>query len=1199
LSVRREFVTAFSSPVVVAADMTLVGAGADGSGYATLNPTSTGAASIRLKGSPYFATGELTFAVDVASNTATCRVRADWSAGSATSSLPTSGVAVLPLASVPENTTLTWLGVECLAGAGSATLDWMTIQNGGYAWAPMGDIEVSFSGMGIPGGGRQTVVRTSEQYSWATSGVNGGLLLKGSDVGGFAWAEAHDPEVDETEWFTANGGWDEWNDAAEFSVSEVFAEWRGDEGSGTAGYRDPGEFDVYALTGTDPTISGNLGGSWYSDDIRVAGLGQSWTLLDDGLVAFKHRDDCSNGNKEIGSGRLIITHPEFENWLVVASAGASTGSASTRGIYLYEKGSGAGSAAEYWTGLPDGGTGYSALPAALAPGGDLDDLKYVLVGYRVRAAGSSNQPALYACPADFDPAITAPGAGSACQPVTDGGVFPKDVRDIEVDPTDPDGNRFFVSDGGRRWTGSSCDGTAEATVYVVEVNVTDLGGGVLFNFEAWDSDTTDADPSWLDGGSPYYAENDDACYRATNSSYGDLVAPDYAPWEEAHDISSIAVDPSGSWLFAFYMQPNNLRRWGCTNVFRAPLDAGIAPGAPLAWEPFQDYGFGAMEWMTTTGHAAQRRAHVDAKSAFMQFEPLLEAWAGSHVHDATFVPVGTSSDLWVGGDFDWWVLADGHAYDSDGVGWDSYGSVSDLDEAAWILGWAGDVGLDAFQDLSASATAVCPGCWAWTYSIVQGWGAIPDYVDAVVSGGTGDYKYANLFANTDGGFQAPANRPCEFHMAGASPVDVESWVDLEGTTEAQLWMIMNPQSAPSAESPVVDIELKRALFFSEGDFYTTTLAQDWCWDGVAQDINPNFPGFAVANYFVDAGMPTQLVCQDSNLLSAHGFPACDGGYGFQLEGAGVGLPRAIEVLGPSTAVLAAVAARPDNGPSAVDPATAGLWVVEHSSSGMAYTPIAFDGSGMGGCSKAEFFQYEYSGSLINRRLAMDVHPSSGWDVGEEVRLFVSSRHPDCGVAEVEFTRGYEEYATWTLLNLDYDGPDSGTAPDCTLLQAGNQYWINGVHAGREGRWLFVYGGQPSYPATYDAVCAIDLATGASGTYTSYTPVMKAADLQTEVRVVTSHPHIADAFFVGSIGSPSCTLCTPPGVFELQRRWGWSASTSTWTERWGFMRIADDDLQHRTVVDLDWGPGEGDRTDPADVLYVTTAGGGWWDGAVTW
>ncbi len=45
---------------------------------------------------------------------------------------------------------------------------------------------------------------------------------------------------------------------------------------------------------------------------------------------------------------------------------------------------------------------------------------------------------------------------------------------------------------------------------------------------------------------------------------------------------------------------------------------------------------------------------------------------------------------------------------------------------------------------------------------------------------------------------------------------------------------------------------------------------------------------------------------------------------------------------------------------------------------------------------------------------------------------------------------------------------------------------------------------------------------------------------------------------------------------------------------GWKRLSGDDLEHRMVLDLAWGPGQGAPTSMLRDLYVATAGGGVWD-----
>jgi hypothetical protein len=210
-----------------------------------------------------------------------------------------------------------------------------------------------------------------------------------------------------------------------------------------------------------------------------------------------------------------------------------------------------------------------------------------------------------------------------------------------------------------------------------------------------------------------------------------------------------------------------------------------------------------------------------------------------------------------------------------------------------------------------------------------------------------------------------------------------------------------------------------------------------------------------------------------------------------------------------------------------------------------------------------------------------------------------SRGEGCGGAEVIFTRGDEESAEWYRVDPDYDGPDADTTKDCRLTSDGSPSvsYLSGVHASRDGRWLFLRAGVASSTTTRAAVCAIDLESGSLGAYDSYTEVMPGSAVQGVAWAMASQPHVADDWYVSSIGGPGCDACTPDGIFELQRRRRADATSGGWVTAWDLARVSGDDLQARGVKDLDWGWWRlfGEVQDP--ILVATSAGQ--WDGSVSW
>lgn len=1201
-SIRRDYVTGFE----FLNDFALTGSVTVLAGHARLVPGSSGA-SLTWKGPVPWESGHAWLTADTTQVSAACTLTLSSSSASASASLGP-GLTTVDLAVDPGDTVQ---AVLACTGAGEARVDWLTLQNGDYAWAPLVDVSWSFSDLGVPTGGRQSVVRLTEAYS--TGGAaEGGLVLLGSDVGGVGWMPFHDPGGAGSEVFVANGGWNEWSSGEDLGVADLYGEWRGDEESGGGdGLRDPSEHDVYALTGR---IGWDFGGLWWTDDL--AGSPQSWTEAPGGLLAFKQSDDCDPARKSLGSGRLLVEWPGSEDWLVVAAGGPSA-AGSPRGVWLWEKRS-ANPPSSPFTGLPEDAT-VEGLPSALATA-DLGAEAVLLVGYRalVPLGGAlADATALYACPA-ADPYPGALGFAPDCVPVIDStGDSAWDVRDVEVVAASPAAGwaLFLVADGGRSWstTCTSCVGACEAgeaTVYAVLVE----WDGTDWGFEVWDTDTADPTPDWLGGtsGASYYTVDDAACIASAGApSLGNLDAPTVSVDAEGYDLSAIAVDPGGDWAFAFYPKPNNQRRWGCAGSFRASL-ADLAVDAPLAWEPLQDYAHGEMSWAGT--HAGERRAHVDTRGSYLEDEPLPEMFAGTYVHDAAFVPAKDTGAVWLltGGAFHWWLAP--VAESTSAVGWDSPAG-ADLDLVDHALAWAGHESGPVFQDLVVNTVAVCPACRL--EETVSG----PLRRDVVLGGGASDYKYHTLYPEY-GWTQPPGERPCEFHMVAASPPDIEVWHDPEGAYPSQAWMILANQDASDADAPYLDPMYTRALFFSTeasagGPAWAGDLGAEWCWDGWDADGAGRNPGFAGANY-VDA-LDWTLNCQDSNDIEVdqHGFSPCyenvEAASDFvapAMGPAGVGVPVGIEALGPDTALLATIAACGDplNPCSADDADLRGLWMVRYvPEDGLFYTPVEMPAD-LDGCAPEDLLQYRFeSGALLNGRPSLAVHPASGWAEGETVRAFLSSRDATCGVVEVSFTvpaltgtRGDPleppiADATWTRLNLD-----DHVGVECDL--GADPWYLNGVHVSRDGRWLFLRGGWTIDPAAGPptALCAVDLATGSAGAYTGWREVVPGPWLQMPVMAMASHPHLEDTWYIGGSTNPDCPLCTPPGLFTVQRRRRWAGGAWQWA--WSSYRSSDDDLPVRQITDIALGPGvypTGTPSDDARRVYVATSGGSWWEGEVSW
>ena len=1051
------------------------------------------------------------------------------------------GVHAMDFANVMPEDDITTLEIAC-PGTGWANLDWMTVQNSPYGFSPMNDVGLKATTTGLPGIGRQSVVRASSSGST----VPGNLMFVGSDVGGFGWSEGGDV------WYTANGRSGEWESGGSLGVWEA---WALDE-------HNVDEQNVIVLTGHKDSADG--GGLWRTDNL--AKENQHWEKIesvDGDLGASKHIDACvAENDKPIGSGRLIVNHPDdvYGQRFLVAS-----GDPDTTGLYVWVD-----DPFSAWF-VPDQPAFAPSLPADALPAALAIDSsgEYLLVGYRPISGDSVEHGALYVCPADFDDlgaddcALVASDAGD--EDPEDRWNWAGDIRDIEADPNVA--GRFYVADGGRRWDegADDCD-LGESTVFVV--NVSGSLPTPTVNLYDTDSKAGATDTNWTDA-ADYYGTLGKGCAdnnTADATVYGDLVPPLRGSGAQGYALSSIATDPDGTFLFAFYPYPDDHRNYGCVRTFRVATEAIEADATP--WRPFQGWEEGKVDFHDHGGgedaHSASRRASVGVEGAYAEYdafqvaEPLLEDWGATNAHDAVFVQGREEYQLLVGGSFLWLIQGNGGF----GAGWDYPdpwdGTSFTLDQTEIDLAWNGEG--PVFQDATAKKTAVAQG-------VIQFAGSV---IDLALVAGIGDYKMARIYGEPPYDPRPAADRSSETHMLASTGYDVAIWQDNESEEYPQAWMSLVPQAGTT------DVDRFRGLLYL--DDVTT---DKWCWDAVELPNDYSGKGsIAVANYVQDEWTPPtthtpdgtyELHAQDSSLSDPRWWDACDEGSSpANLGGAGVGIVHALAAVGSRLAILSAEPA--EQAGAIGDPSGEGLWIAEYTpSTGIAYTQVAFDedalGAGSGACTQAEFF-------AATTQVSLTLDPAS--DPIGIIRGWVTSREADCdGVAEFNFDIADPATVTWS--NIDISACD---------LVAGT---IRASAVSRDGRWLMVVGGPGSAGG---GACAIDFVES-----TVEVPAT-GADIDIEFKAVMAHPHIDDAFYVGGIadtdtGTHEVLSTDDAGVYGLERRY--SIDDSGW--EWHATRLSGDDLEHRTVVDVDWGYGFAGMPFTMSHLYITTAGGGVWDASV--
>ena len=1134
--VHRIFVSEMSSlisaPFQYTGNVSQVSAGGEDSLHFTVDGSNP-RISLRSGHELDFGTGEFTVLLRVLAQTGgpTCGVEVTSTSMAAQTQTftPTAGTHVFSFPDVQPGDEITALIVRCPSGAGTMDLDWMTLQNGDYRFGAMGDIAAASSTMGLPNVARQGLVRSSI----AVDGHSlGNLMLAGSEEGGFAWS------TDGDEWNTANGTASQWVDLAEGGVWEA---WALDNGGSLA------DQSVVVLTGSKDDASG--GGLWITHHLNA--VNQSWTLVDGGVGAAKHIDDCGGtpAFKPISSGQLLIAEPGDTTHLLIASqvAGAD------RGLWVWDTDGGALARPYFNDDLPD------ALPSALA----IDASgAYLLVGYKVVAESSVEHATLYLCPATF-----AAESGDGCTPVAteEDEVWAGDIRDIEPDPSvtgeEPEPLRpgtFYVADGGRRWDdGTSACTPGEPTVFVVHAS----GGYPTPTVTIVDTDdAVDDPPDWMDSGSEYYAG--DGCldsHALGAESLGNLVPPQGAAYEGS-ELSALAIDPTGTWLFAFFPLDDKVREYGCVRTFRVPTEDIVEGTTP--WTPFQGWERTQMSFDLSTAHAHDRRIHVETQGALMDSEPLLEDWAGASTHDAAFVHgVGEDApNLLLGGNFLWRVLS---LDASSSEGWDTPTPADpadvDLDIVDWELAWDG--ASKVFQDANINSIASCPGCQQVSGGVV----------DMVLAAGVSDYKMATMYAR-HGATRLPASRPCEVQKVNGGGNDVSLWLD--GSTR-QGWMGLVNQASSN------DSHGYRGLLYA-----ADVTTGEWCWDGLARTA------FSTNNYILDqwtfpatAGSDGiwELHCQDSSEVALHWWDACDptsgGGHPYQMEISGVGHIKRVAAYGDAEALLSAIPGVPWGGGTAVGE---GAWQATYASgTGITYLQLPWPAGdltyGLSTCTQGDFF-------ADDSQVAMVVSPKL--DDDGRVHAYLTSRNEYCGVAEVHFDDADPENSStteWFEIPLDVDPGDPYTP--CTIETSE----LRGVSIDRDAHWLFVYGG-PTSGYDVGGVCAIDLWDG-----NRVEQAIEGADLDFQVQAVLPHPHVDDFFFAAGIDADAIdATAASAGVYIIQHRY--LEDIDEW--RWSMRQLSGNDLEHRRVVDLDWGSGDTEGPSNMTHLYAATAGGGVWDLAVT-
>ena len=734
LVARRAYITGMDA--LLGTDFLLVNATATG-GNARLSTSLSAASRLEFKHTLTWEQGEAHLRVAVASDGTggVCSMYLGTTSDTTScSGLLSAGLNDLTCTLVGPGEVVDEMDITCPAGvAGRLVVDWLTLENSDYPFAPIADLSATFTPMSMSGGGRMAMVRASE---------DGSMVFAGSDVAGFAWSP------DGFDWTIANG---QSNDIAVTGGVGVWDAWStdGDE--------------VFALSGD--WRDGDGGGLWVSRGTTTPG--EDWSEISD-LGFSKHFDDCTN--KSIASGRFIVPDPtEGELLLYIASQAPAS-----RGVWVAERTS-AGvdpTVCAPFAGLPEDLGGYAAIPIALATvEGSTGD--YLLVGYRSVTPGDPayDRSALYACPTVGPAGSVCTSGGVTCFPIDDADATDDeviDVRDIAADPVEP--GKFWIADGGQRADAATglCDSSAHVESTVLLLDVDSDADGILFeagDVDLWDTDDADADPDWA-GGMTYQSE----CYQASAAAGGNLRP--FGATGMTGEIAGVEVDPEGEFAFAWYnIGAGAAEQYACVRMYRGDAFAIRLGGTD--WEPFVEWEPGAMG--PNDAHATTRRGYVDAMDSWFRDEPRLEMAAPSLAHDAIFVPAAAGSRTMLVGAGVLWNLPEtgGGGF----AGWSSASSL--LDTLAWTHGFDGTHG---FGDAGGGKIASCPGCGS------DGVGPIDEVQTAVGDlGGLTSY-------GSDSVDHLPAYRECAFGEWGSGGYDVSIRNFNDFIPYPQRWELLGDQS---------------------------------------------------------------------------------------------------------------------------------------------------------------------------------------------------------------------------------------------------------------------------------------------------------------------------------------------------------------------------------------------------------------------
>ncbi len=1011
---------------------------------------------------------------------------------------------------------LTFVQIECYGATGYAEIDWVTIANGSYEWAPNTDQTVTYDDAAFPGGGQATVV--------LRAGPNGDCWA-GSDLGGLAWA------ADCEAWDTRNGKWNDLLDHAELGVWDVFAH----PMTGDALIATGRSYSGGSQTEGGLFYTANRGLDWQDQPVTPAGSFATVGTLDHCQLSAGVSAPSRRGGKLLarsgltGGGEQFFAanHKEgFRDVYVVPAMGTTA----FGGVFR--------DAATLQT--------FQAMDefvSALEVVEWSQDTSTLFVGFKTSK--------LYRC--DLPTTALTSSSVVDCDDISAG--LDLDVRDLEYVPLL---GTLFVVDGGRRFDGASTCTLEEGDV--LGVTVTSGSSSPAWTLDGAVGDTTRTcpdtgasinKPAWDD---PVY---DFRCF--VHNGVGRLRTVHGTDEFGAGELTGLAIDDAASRAVVF--QDANARTpYAKPKVFHADLPGSLASPTTLSWSPYQDFQTGD-QWEDGTDpynpvtNKGQRSLVVSGRGTWLDDQQILAGWYPALPIDGIFIEGELGDDLLVSSGYGLYRLDHSGA---GALGWDSDYTVDDLDSLPWAFAQPPPGSLSEDQSrfdfglTVAKSTFFCPNCDDPNGYSADGFG-----VSAVADLGIAHfYGPESLLVKQ----RSQATVDCHFQAWEGGGFAV-SGVDLEDGTMAS-WMAVGPQGTDG-----VSLVTGQALFRREADGY-------WGWEGTRGSIASTQPR---SNYLTS---DRELMClwgpggetpYVNTVAASYKWPVCNadldpGLWGTQLSGLGV--PRWLATWSDE-ATVAAFRSTWVNSTTLATDGGGGLAIL-HTDTAVSPEVTTLDlipdlvvsgGDGRGACTGVTQDELFQNGPRI------ELDPNASWytdpdnyELRVHLTFWGTADETGSGAGDTDACRVWEvvDARTSGTRSTSWTSIDLSAGAECPL----SADMVDGLQV---ARWapdtVFVFGGKTGQ----GGICALPAASNADPTDDLPVLVMDPASWDLKVRHVAPHPHLARTLLVGTKWELDDTNTNIPGVFMTNLRY--DVRTLEW--KWVTARDRSDTLANPVVEHLSW------------------------------